>query len=104
MWEKNDKSGDRTIDQEAVQPSGGQPSGGGMLLAGSMVQEESREWDKNKGEMRNHGKHLGPISAAGWSRCRFGVGMADEVMSQGGDRETTRTRDSVQVFMWQPHS
>lgn len=60
MWEKNDKSGDRTINQEAVQPSGGQPSGGGMLPAGSMVQEESREWDGNKGEMRNHGKHLGP--------------------------------------------
>lgn len=48
MWEKNDKSGDRTIHQEGVQPSGGQPSGGRMLLAGSMVQKERWEWDENK--------------------------------------------------------
>lgn len=65
MWEMNDKSGDRTIHQEGVQPSGGQPSGGRMLLAGSMVQEERREWDENKREMRTHGKHLGPSFSLG---------------------------------------
>lgn len=66
MWEKNDKSGDRTTNQEAVQLSGGQPSGGRMPLAGSMVQQERwEERDENKGEMRNHGKHLGP-SFSSW--------------------------------------
>lgn len=100
MWEKNDKSGDRTIHQEAMQPS---------EWRAAFWRENASGWEYgSEGEMgverEQKGNTQGLISAAGWSWGHFDVGMAEEVMSQRGDRETTRTRDSVQVFMWQPHS